>query len=88
VRSTSLTAFDTDDGSPASAWIEMASPIFSRTAMTVSEASTTSTAATMAPSCAKSSAATRPMPLAAPVISATLPSKRPIWFSSRVERSE
>src|SRR5664279_1604957 len=42
---------------------------------------TTSATTTLAPSAAKSAAATRPMPLPAPVITATLPSRRAIEAS-------
>src|SRR5664280_2471695 len=44
-------------------------------------AATTSATTTLAPSAAKRIAVTRPMPLPAPVITATLPSSRPIDFS-------
>src|SRR5262245_45516605 len=67
----------------------VASPPAPRTARTASDParSSTSVITTFAPSPAKSCAAARPIPLPAPVISATLPSSRPVTmpaFRSRL----
>src|SRR5918995_132287 len=82
------TARRTLASSPTSSATNEAAPPRLRIAVTASVPSDTSPMTTLAPSDANNSAATRPSPLAAPVMSATLPASRPgRWFGCPVGAS-
>ena len=79
-RTVSVTTAAQDSGWLRSAVIDATSPSAARTSATVraSSGSRASARATRAPACANSRALARPMPVAAPVMMATLPRSAPL----------